>query len=75
MGFDPALGLMHADKRYRASLASDLMEPARPAADAIAVELFGARELRRGAAFVPKGAEVLRADEIEVVDGPGLKAG
>ena len=26
------------------------------------------------AAFVPKGAEVLRADEIEVVDGPGLKA-
>ena len=27
------------------------------------------------AAFVPKGAEVLRADEIEVVDGPGLKAG
>jgi DNA-binding HxlR family transcriptional regulator len=27
------------------------------------------------AAFVPKGAEVLRAEEIEVVDGPGLKAG
>ena len=27
------------------------------------------------AALVPKGAEVLRADEIEVVDGPGLKAG
>src|SRR6266566_308487 len=27
------------------------------------------------AAFVPKGAEVLRADEIEIVDGPGLKAG
>ena len=23
----------------------------------------------------PKGAEVLRADEIEIVDGPGLKAG
>jgi CRISP-associated protein Cas1 len=32
MGFDPTLGLMHVDKRYRASLASDLMEPARPAA-------------------------------------------
>ena len=27
------------------------------------------------AAFVPEGAEVLRADEIEIVDGPGLKAG
>jgi DNA-binding HxlR family transcriptional regulator len=26
------------------------------------------------AAFMPEGAEVLRADEIEVVDGPGLKA-
>jgi DNA-binding HxlR family transcriptional regulator len=27
------------------------------------------------AAFVPKGAEVLRADEIESVPGPGLKTG
>src|SRR2546430_12232108 len=27
------------------------------------------------AAFVPKGAEALRAEEIEIVDGPGLKAG
>jgi DNA-binding HxlR family transcriptional regulator len=26
------------------------------------------------AAFMPKGAKVLGADEIEVVDGPGLKA-
>ena len=51
MGFDPALGLMHADKRYRPSLASDLMEPARPAADAIAVELLAGRELRRGEVF------------------------
>jgi CRISPR/Cas system-associated endonuclease Cas1 len=31
--------LLHADKRYRPSLASDLMEPARPAADAVAVAL------------------------------------
>ena len=42
------LGLMHADKRYRASLASDLMEPARPIADAIAVDLLEGRELHRG---------------------------
>ena len=32
MGLDPTLGLMHADKRYRPSLASDLMEPVRPTA-------------------------------------------
>jgi CRISPR/Cas system-associated endonuclease Cas1 len=51
MGFDPTLGLMHADKRYRPSLASDLMEPARPAADGIAVELLSDRELRRGDVF------------------------
>jgi len=51
MGFDPALGLMHADKRYRPSLASDLMEPARPSVDAIAVDLLSDRELRRGEVF------------------------
>ena len=48
MGFDPTLGLMHADKRYRASLASDLMEPARPAADQVALDLLKVVELRRG---------------------------
>ncbi len=48
MGFDPSLGLMHADKRYRPSLASDLMEPARSAADRFAIELLESRELRRG---------------------------
>src|SRR5205809_7581617 len=51
MGFDPGLGLMHADKRYRPSLASDLMEPARPAADAVAVDLLKGRQLRRGDVF------------------------
>ena len=38
MGFDPTLGLMHSDKRYRPSLASDLMEP--PWRSARAPELF-----------------------------------
>jgi CRISP-associated protein Cas1 len=51
MGFDPTLGLMHADKRYRPSLASDLMEPVRPVADRIAVELLNERELNRGDVF------------------------
>ena len=32
-GLDPALGLLHADKDDRASLAYDLMEPARPIID------------------------------------------
>jgi CRISPR associated protein Cas1 len=29
-GFDPGLGMLHTDKRYRGSLAHDLMEPVRP---------------------------------------------
>lgn len=32
-GLDPALGILHADKDDRASLAYDLMEPARPVLD------------------------------------------
>lgn len=48
MGFDPTLGLMHADKRYRPSLASDLMEPVRPKADQIVIDLLRKRELKRG---------------------------
>jgi CRISPR/Cas system-associated endonuclease Cas1 len=38
--FDPTIGLMHADKRYRPSLASDLMEPARPVVDPIALDVL-----------------------------------
>jgi len=48
MGFDPTLGLMHSDKRYRPSLSSDLMEPVRPVADRIAFELLRDREFSRG---------------------------
>ena len=48
MGFDPTLGLMHTDKRYRPSLSSDLMEPVRPVADRIAFELLREREFSRG---------------------------
>jgi CRISPR-associated protein Cas1 len=40
MGFDPTIGLMHADKRYRPSLSSDLMEPVRPVADRIVLEML-----------------------------------
>src|SRR5207247_6396949 len=34
-GFDPGLGILHTDKRYRGSLAADLMEPVRPLADEV----------------------------------------
>jgi CRISP-associated protein Cas1 len=48
LGFDPSLGLMHADVRYRGSLAIDLMEPVRPIADELVLDLLANRELRRG---------------------------
>lgn len=48
MGLDPSLGLMHTDLRYRDSLATDVMEPARPAADAIVLDLLSTRVLQRG---------------------------
>jgi len=47
VGLDPALGLMHADTRYRGSLATDLMEPVRSIVDNLALALLTGRELRR----------------------------
>lgn len=48
LGFDPSLGLMHVDQRYRSSLAVDLMEPARPVADELVLDLLATRSLHRG---------------------------
>jgi CRISPR/Cas system-associated endonuclease Cas1 len=39
---------MHTDRRYRSSLASDLMEPARPAVDELVLSLLEDRHLARG---------------------------
>jgi CRISPR-associated endonuclease Cas1 len=50
-GFDPSIGLMHADVRYRRSLATDLMEPVRPVADGIVLDLLEQQVLRRGDAL------------------------
>ena len=50
-GFDPTLGLMHADSRCRPSLAADLMEPVRPVADRIAIDLLTDRQLGRGEVY------------------------
>src|SRR5262249_13269481 len=51
LGFDPSLGLMHTDVRYRGSLAIDLMEPVRPVADECVLDLLEARVFRRGDAL------------------------
>jgi CRISPR-associated endonuclease Cas1 len=48
MGFDPSLGLMHADVRYRSSLATDLMEPLRPVLDELVLDLLTERTFRKG---------------------------
>jgi CRISPR-associated endonuclease Cas1 len=48
MGLDPRLGLMHTDLRYRRSLAADLMEPVRPVADTLVLDLLESHALRRG---------------------------
>ena len=50
-GLDPALGLMHADQRYRTSLATDLMEPVRPIADGYVLDLLESLKLGRGDVF------------------------
>jgi CRISPR-associated endonuclease Cas1 len=47
VGLDPALGLMHADQRNRDSLASDLMEPVRPAVDAYLLDLLSRHTFRK----------------------------
>jgi CRISPR-associated protein Cas1 len=55
VGFDPSLGIMHADVRYRGSLATDLMEPARLAADALVLDLLETQPLRRGDVYETGG--------------------
>jgi CRISP-associated protein Cas1 len=40
LGLDPYIGFLHADKKGRASLVYDLMEPLRPLIDRKLLELF-----------------------------------
>ncbi len=51
MGLDPALGLYHADQRYRDSLACDLMEPVRPTVDTHLLQLLQTRTFRKADFF------------------------
>ena len=47
LGLDPGLGVMHFDSPSRDSLASDLMEPIRPRADAYVLDWITRSPLRR----------------------------
>jgi CRISPR/Cas system-associated endonuclease Cas1 len=47
-GFDPGIGILHTDKRYRGSLAHDLMEPVRPVIDGLVLDLLDEHALERG---------------------------
>jgi len=47
VGLDPGLGVMHADKPNRDSLAFDLMEPVRPQVDAYLLDWITREPLRR----------------------------
>lgn len=58
-GLDPLLGFLHAPYPGRASLASDLVELCRPAADRWVWELFRSRSLRRDHFSVSDGACLL----------------
>lgn len=47
LGLDPGLGVLHADKPNRDSLALDLMEPVRPQVDAFLLDWITREPLRR----------------------------
>jgi CRISP-associated protein Cas1 len=47
-GFDPGLGILHTDKRYRGSFAHDLMEPVRRVVDGLVLDLLVEHPLERG---------------------------
>src|SRR6266516_947362 len=51
VGLDPGLGLLHADRPNRDSLACDLMEPVRPAVDRYVFELLGHRTFTKEDVF------------------------
>src|SRR5439155_10279808 len=50
-GLDPTLGLLHADRPHRDSLACDLMEPVRPAVDHFVLQLLQERTFAKEDVF------------------------
>jgi CRISP-associated protein Cas1 len=47
-GLDPRIGLFHADRGFFNAFAADLMEPARPVADELVLDLLESHALDRG---------------------------
>jgi hypothetical protein len=47
-GLDPGIGMMHTNRRHQRDLISDLMEPVRPIADEIVLDLLDTRAFERG---------------------------
>lgn len=64
VGFDPQVGLLHADRPGRASLALDLMEELRPVlADRLALTLVNRGQLKAGDFRIDEGGAVSLTDE------------
>lgn len=64
VGLDPQVGLLHADRPGRASLALDLMEEFRPVlADRLALSLFNRRQLGPDDFVVEEGGAVALTEE------------
>lgn len=64
VGFDPQVGLLHADRPGRASLALDLMEELRPVlADRLALTLVNRGQLKAGDFAVDAGGAVSLTDD------------
>jgi CRISPR-associated protein Cas1 len=56
LGLDPYIGFLHADKKGRASLVYDLMEPLRPLVDRKLIEMIRSRSFAAGDFFLhPSG--------------------
>jgi CRISPR-associated endonuclease Cas1 len=47
VGLDPGMGILHADKPHRDSLALDLLEPLRPVIERDVLEMLSTRHLRK----------------------------
>lgn len=47
MGLDPEMGILHKDKTYRPSMASDMMEPGRPMVDRLLIGWWRDRSFKR----------------------------
>lgn len=64
VGFDPQVGLLHADRPGRASLALDLMEELRPViADRLALSLVNRGQLKAGDFRIDEGGAVSLTDD------------